>query len=153
MRWRTEAEVTEGKGQFVCGEKTCSAAAELRTWEVNFKYEEQGTTKNALVKQRLCHKCSEMLNFRHRRKEVKSKKHKHKKKKERKRGKHDNERSGTRKRKHGVNSPHSSPSLSSPPDSDANQSGSKSWGKKKRRSSNSDAGERFLDQFWEDMIT
>lgn len=39
-----------GKGQFICGNKKCSEKDELRTWEVNFAYIEDGFKKNALVK-------------------------------------------------------------------------------------------------------
>lgn len=52
MRWRTEAELVSGRGQFTCCEKRCSARDGLRTWEVNFAYMEQGEKKNALVKLR-----------------------------------------------------------------------------------------------------
>lgn len=52
MRWRTEQEVVNGKGQFSCGNKTCPEAEGLRTWEVNFAYREQEEKKNALVKLR-----------------------------------------------------------------------------------------------------
>lgn len=52
LRWRTEAEVISGKGQFVCGCKTCSNREPLRSWEVNFGYVEQGERKNALIKLR-----------------------------------------------------------------------------------------------------
>lgn len=52
MRWRTEKEVVEGKGQFVCGERKCTETAELRSWEVNFGYIEEEVKKNALVKMR-----------------------------------------------------------------------------------------------------
>ena len=68
MRWRTESEVVEGKGQFVCGSKHCSAREGLRSWEVNFGYVEQGQKKNALVKLRLCKECSRKLNYHHKRK-------------------------------------------------------------------------------------
>ncbi|KAK2705966.1 hypothetical protein QYM36_016101 [Artemia franciscana] len=50
LRWRTEKELVEGKGQFSCGEKHCSEKDHLRTWEVNFAYAEHGQKKNALVK-------------------------------------------------------------------------------------------------------
>jgi protein FRA10AC1 len=52
MRWRTEQEVVNGKGQFSCGNKTCPESEGLRTWEVNFAYKEQEEKKNALVKLR-----------------------------------------------------------------------------------------------------
>lgn len=50
MRWQTEPELCSGKGQFICGEKKCTEQTNLRTWEVNFGYVEQGEKKNALVK-------------------------------------------------------------------------------------------------------
>ena len=50
MRWRTEKEVIVGKGQFECGSKTCKEKEDLRSWELNFGYEEHGEKKNALVK-------------------------------------------------------------------------------------------------------
>lgn len=52
MRWRVEKEVITGKGQFVCGNRTCSENGGLRSWEVNFAYDEHGTRKNALIKLR-----------------------------------------------------------------------------------------------------
>ena len=63
MRWRVKKEVCEGKGQFACGNKTCARSDELLSWEVNFSYAEQGESKNALVKLRLCPKCSKKLNY------------------------------------------------------------------------------------------
>lgn len=50
LRWRIEREVITGKGQFICGNKYCDTRTELRSWEVNFAYAEQGEKKNALVK-------------------------------------------------------------------------------------------------------
>ncbi|KAF6199029.1 hypothetical protein GE061_007052 [Apolygus lucorum] len=71
MRWQTEQELVVGKGQFICGSKHCAKDEGLRTWEVNFAYKEQGEKKNALVKLRLCDKCSTKLNHRHKKKEIK----------------------------------------------------------------------------------
>ena len=34
MRWRTEKEVKNGKGQFICGEKHCDIDKGLDSWEV-----------------------------------------------------------------------------------------------------------------------
>ena len=68
LRWRTEAEVLSGKGQFICGSKHCSKREELESWEVNFAYAEQGDKKNALVKLRLCAECSRKLNYHHKKK-------------------------------------------------------------------------------------
>jgi protein FRA10AC1 len=52
LRWRIEAEVVSGRGQFSCGNKACGNSEQLRTWEVNFAYSERGEKKNALVKVR-----------------------------------------------------------------------------------------------------
>ena len=93
MRWRTEKEVVEGMGQFVCGSKHCNEARDLQSWEVNFNYVEREERKNALVKLRLCVSCSAKLNHHHKRKlwkrqkkerrsKSKSKLSKHKKKKQ-----------------------------------------------------------------------
>ena len=68
LRWRTEKEVVEGKGQFICGDKRCSEREELQSWEVNFAYVERGERKNALVKLRLCLECSVKLNYHHKKK-------------------------------------------------------------------------------------
>ena len=64
LRWRTETEVFDGKGQFVCGAKGCNVDAELASFEVNFAYDEGGASKNALVKLRLCPGCAAKLNYR-----------------------------------------------------------------------------------------
>jgi len=80
MRWRVEAEVVTGKGQFVCASKKCQERKKLRTWEVNFGYSEHGEKKNALVKCRLCFECSYKLNYHHKKKELTKKKKKNKKK-------------------------------------------------------------------------
>lgn len=50
LRWRIEKEVIEGKGQFICGNKKCTEKEGLKSWEVNFAYEEQGERKNTLIK-------------------------------------------------------------------------------------------------------
>lgn len=50
LRWRTEQEVVTGLGQFQCGSRKCSERDGLRSWEVNFKYIEEGAPQNALVK-------------------------------------------------------------------------------------------------------
>ncbi|XP_040293214.1 protein FRA10AC1 [Bufo bufo] len=70
FRWRVEKEVVSGKGQFFCGNKRCDEKEGLKSWEVNFAYEEHGEKRNALVKLRLCPECSYKLNFHHRRKEA-----------------------------------------------------------------------------------
>lgn len=83
MRWRTEAEVIEGKGQFICGAKGCGQgqpklaangrpdnSTKLSTWEVFFSYVERNEKKHALVKLRLCPGCSDKLNYHHRHKKV-----------------------------------------------------------------------------------
>ncbi|KAI9717029.1 MAG: hypothetical protein M1812_004964 [Candelaria pacifica] len=63
MRWRTKSEVLSGKGHFACASLHCSKGMdgvvgvtpedeeeELRTFELNFGYTEEGVQKNALVK-------------------------------------------------------------------------------------------------------
>ncbi|KAL1501775.1 hypothetical protein ABEB36_007040 [Hypothenemus hampei] len=83
LRWRIEKEVVSGKGQFICGNKICNESENLRSWEVNFAYHEQGERKNALVKIRLCPSCSKKLNYHHKKREIKrlKKQSKYKKKK------------------------------------------------------------------------
>ncbi|XP_028391301.1 protein FRA10AC1-like [Dendronephthya gigantea] len=85
LRWRVEKEVMSGKGQFICGNKTCDITADLQSWEVNFSYREHGEKKNTLVKLRLCPDCSVKLNYHHKRKAVKKKARKEKKHKKAKR--------------------------------------------------------------------
>ena len=115
LRWRTEAEVISGKGQFVCGSKHCISREDLRSWEVNFSYEENGERKNALVKLRLCPSCSKKLNYHHKKKRWKGKKRTEKKRfKKDKRHRH--------KTKHKKRGYHSS---SSDSDSEISQSSKK----------------------------
>ncbi|CAG8651937.1 10701_t:CDS:2, partial [Cetraspora pellucida] len=63
LRWRTEKEVMIGKGQLTCASTRCSEKVDLKSWEVNFAYVEDGEKKNALVKIRLCPTCSYKLNY------------------------------------------------------------------------------------------
>ncbi|CEL99790.1 unnamed protein product [Vitrella brassicaformis CCMP3155] len=65
FRWRTEAEVVQGVGQFRCGNKHCDKRFNMRTYEVHFRYKEAGAIKEALVKVRLCPRCAYKLNYRH----------------------------------------------------------------------------------------
>lgn len=60
-----------GKGQFICGEKSCNEKESLRTWEINFSYLEQGEKKNTLVKIRLCPSCSNKVNYHTKKREIK----------------------------------------------------------------------------------
>lgn len=89
MRWRTETEVIEGKGQFICGAKGCGRgqskpvvnarlddSTKLSTWEVFFTYVERNEKKHALVKLRLCSDCSIKLNYHHKHKKVEKSKSK-----------------------------------------------------------------------------
>lgn len=57
MRWQTENEMVSGKGQFICGNKTCGETKHMRTWEVNFSYMEHGEKKNTLVKLSMFNSC------------------------------------------------------------------------------------------------
>uniref|UniRef100_A0A2A4J5W9 Protein FRA10AC1 homolog n=1 Tax=Heliothis virescens TaxID=7102 RepID=A0A2A4J5W9_HELVI len=79
LRWRIEKEVVLGKGQFQCGNKVCNNDDDLRSWEINFAYMEDNEKKNALVKLRLCPGCSDLLNYRSKKREVKRLKKSHKK--------------------------------------------------------------------------
>mmetsp|Transcript_26337 Transcript_26337/g.46713 ORF Transcript_26337/g.46713 Transcript_26337/m.46713 type:complete len:269 (-) Transcript_26337:41-847(-) len=63
MRWRTEKEVVQGKGQFICGNHSCSKTEQLKSYEVNFAYKESGKQKQALVKLRVCPDCAYKLNY------------------------------------------------------------------------------------------
>eukprot|EP00002_Diphylleia_rotans_P039022 TRINITY_DN8957_c0_g1_i1.p1 TRINITY_DN8957_c0_g1~~TRINITY_DN8957_c0_g1_i1.p1 ORF type:complete len:212 (+),score=67.80 TRINITY_DN8957_c0_g1_i1:363-998(+) len=63
LRWRTEKEVFDGKGQFVCASKHCAQIDGLTSYEINFGYMEDGQKKNALVKIRLCDQCLEKANY------------------------------------------------------------------------------------------
>ena len=92
LRWRTEKEVTEGKGQFECGNKYCLERENLESWEVNFGYIEQEEKRNALVKLRLCPECSVKLNYHHMRKRWKKSDGKKHKKRKHRRHKHKHER-------------------------------------------------------------
>ncbi|XP_071690071.1 uncharacterized protein [Rutidosis leptorrhynchoides] len=64
LRWRTEKEVTSGKGQFVCGNKHCNEQEGLASYEVNFAYFEAGENKQALVKLVACDSCAKKLLYR-----------------------------------------------------------------------------------------
>ena len=80
MRWRSEPEVVDGKGQFSCGAKRCPVRGGLTSWEVLFSYVEVGEKKSALIKVRLCPECSDKLNYHHLHQKAKLKKRKSKKK-------------------------------------------------------------------------
>lgn len=105
LRWRIEKEVVLGKGQFICGNKTCQEQEHLRTWEVNFAYIEKGEKKNALIKLSklnlkkklidflifkilgLCPPCSEKLNYKSKKREIKRQKHTQRKQSDKRRSK------------------------------------------------------------------
>ena len=61
MRWRSEGEVIQGKGQFVCGNINCMVDDGLTSFEVPFKYLEHEIVKRELVKVRVCDKCAKKL--------------------------------------------------------------------------------------------
>lgn len=69
FRWRTEAEVVQGRGQFQCAHKRCNSKRGLQSFEVDFKYSEAGASKRALVKVRLCMDCAYKLHYRRLKKE------------------------------------------------------------------------------------
>lgn len=62
LRWRSEQEVISGKGQFICANLKCKEMDGLTSWELDFVYNEQERMKRALVKCRLCHSCSRIIN-------------------------------------------------------------------------------------------
>ena len=62
----------QGKGQFICGSKTCQATQGLCSYEVLFAYKEADEKKEALVKLRVCQECAVKLNFKS---DTKRKKH------------------------------------------------------------------------------
>ncbi|KAF8734010.1 Folate-sensitive fragile site protein Fra10Ac1, partial [Rhizoctonia solani] len=71
LRWRTEAEVISGLGQFTCGNTRCAyhradddrpvPQPKLITLELPFGYLEDGEAKSALVKVVLCDRCKKKL--------------------------------------------------------------------------------------------
>ena len=61
LRWRTEAEVLAGKGQFQCGSLSCDGVLALHSYELPFRYAEHGVQKEALVKVRVCGSCAPKL--------------------------------------------------------------------------------------------
>ena len=64
LRWRTEREVFDGRGQFSCGNKACTSDELLESFELNFAYVEHGERKQALVKLRVCPSCADKLHYR-----------------------------------------------------------------------------------------
>lgn len=63
LRWRTQAEVVRGRGQFSCGAIGCDQREDLATFEVPFRYREAGQERAALVKLRLCSTHARQLNY------------------------------------------------------------------------------------------
>lgn len=64
LRWRTEREVLDGRGQFSCGHKACDRRdVPLSSYELHFRYDEHGQRKEALVKVRCCGECAAKLNY------------------------------------------------------------------------------------------
>mmetsp|Transcript_33885 Transcript_33885/g.65950 ORF Transcript_33885/g.65950 Transcript_33885/m.65950 type:complete len:159 (+) Transcript_33885:101-577(+) len=64
LRWRTRRDVMRGKGKEICGNQVCEERHGLGSYEVNFIYIEKGKRNQALVKIRLCRRCSKKLNRR-----------------------------------------------------------------------------------------
>lgn len=113
LRWRTEKEVVSGKGQFECGNKNCSSREGLRSYEVNFAYKEAGESKQALVKLRVCPKCSYKLNYR-KEKELERELRKESRRKKRRKNQEKKRRSSSKRDK----------PLSTPEDEDSDDFGS-----------------------------
>lgn len=61
LRWRSEKEVVAGRGQFTCGNVSCTAEDSLSSYELPFSYVERGEKKLTLVKVRLCPTCAQSL--------------------------------------------------------------------------------------------
>jgi protein FRA10AC1 len=66
LRWRTEQEVKNGRGEMTCSNKHCPITdhpinQQLVTFEVPFAYEERGERKKELVKIRLCLTCKSLM--------------------------------------------------------------------------------------------
>ncbi|GAB5368381.1 hypothetical protein AAMO2058_001314400 [Amorphochlora amoebiformis] len=61
LRWRSESDVLLGKGKTICGNTKCTANTKLSSFEVNFAYVERGRRKQALVKIKLCKRCSRLM--------------------------------------------------------------------------------------------
>lgn len=67
LRWRTEEEVLDGRGQFSCGNKACNRSdVPLASYELHFGYIEHGEHREALVKVRCCEECARKLDYRKR---------------------------------------------------------------------------------------
>lgn len=84
LRWRTRAEVLAGKGTAVCAALDCAGTHGLRSYEVDFRYNEAGVARRALVKVRLCRACAHAAGWRH--------KHRHHKHHHRHHSKHRHQR-------------------------------------------------------------
>ncbi|KLO09763.1 hypothetical protein SCHPADRAFT_907520 [Schizopora paradoxa] len=71
LRWRSESEVLSGAGEETCGNTRCTfhepsrslKVPPLKTVELPFAYEEEGSVKSALVKVVLCDKCLKKLMY------------------------------------------------------------------------------------------
>lgn len=60
LRWRTERELLEGKGEVICAAKGCERQGR-KSYELPFSYVEGNEEKCELVKVRCCEKCSRKL--------------------------------------------------------------------------------------------
>ncbi|GAB5591327.1 hypothetical protein Unana1_06227 [Umbelopsis nana] len=100
MRWRTENEVVLGKGQFECGSTRCNNIENLKSWEVNFGYIENGEKKNELVKLRLCPSCSDKLNYKTQKRAAKA--YRSSKNEKRRRSSGDEEDGASKKRRQSI---------------------------------------------------
>merc|ERR1712194_49032 len=100
FRWRTESEVTSGKGQFICGAQGCSKIENLLNYRVHFRYQEAGESKDTYVKARLCDTCGVKLNHKKLKLQAKKRKKDMKKKaKEERRRSRDRRRSREQRRR------------------------------------------------------
>ncbi len=58
LRWRTKRDVLRGKGTSICAALDCESVNGLKSYEVDFRYNENGIDKRTLVKVRLCSLCA-----------------------------------------------------------------------------------------------
>lgn len=63
LRWRTEKEVIELKGENICASKFCNSINNISSYELPFKYIENSITKRELIKVRLCRNCFKILTY------------------------------------------------------------------------------------------
>lgn len=92
--------LTSSTGQFECGSTRCNNIENLKSWEVNFGYIENGEKKNELVKLRLCPSCSDKLNYKTQKRAAKA--YRSSKNEKRRRSSGDEEDGASKKRRQSI---------------------------------------------------